>query len=51
MLQRMGLTPELRRVETGGSPMRFVDERGRTLLHLPAEFAGGEIEVLRGDLA
>ncbi|MGW2605606.1 FAD-dependent monooxygenase [Streptomyces mirabilis] len=51
VLQRMGLTPELRRVETGGSPMRFVDERGRTLLHLPAEFAGGEIEVLRGDLA
>ncbi|MEU5346491.1 FAD-dependent monooxygenase [Streptomyces sp. NPDC020766] len=51
VLERMGLTPELRRIETGGSPMRFVDERGRTLLHLPAEFAGGEIEVLRGDLA
>ncbi|MFC9646774.1 FAD-dependent monooxygenase [Streptomyces mirabilis] len=50
VLERMGLTPELRRIETGGSPMRFVDQRGRTLLHLPAEFAGGEIEVLRGDL-
>ncbi|MGW7079729.1 hypothetical protein [Streptomyces sp. NPDC054866] len=31
--------------------MRFVDERGRTRLDLPADFAGGEIEVLRGDLA
>ncbi|WP_172384687.1 FAD-dependent monooxygenase [Streptomyces sp. MNP-20] len=51
VLERMGLLPALRRVQTGGSPMRFVDERGRTLLDLPAEFAGGEIEVLRGDLA
>ncbi|MFH8370079.1 FAD-dependent monooxygenase [Streptomyces sp. NPDC018031] len=51
VLERMGLLPELRRIQTGGTPMRFVDERGRTLLHLPAEFAGGELEVLRGDLA
>ncbi|WP_030712603.1 FAD-dependent monooxygenase [Streptomyces sp. NRRL F-2580] len=51
VLERMGLLPELHRIQTGGSPMRFVDEAGRTLLHLPAEFAGGEIEVLREDLA
>ncbi|MEU6273991.1 FAD-dependent monooxygenase [Streptomyces populi] len=51
VLERMGLLPELRRIRTGGSAMRFVDERGRTLLDLPAEFAGGELEVLRGDLA
>ncbi|MCK7622404.1 FAD-dependent monooxygenase [Streptomyces sp. RS10V-4] len=51
VLERMGLLPELRRIQTGGSPIRFVDEHGRTLLHLPAEFAGGELEVLRGDLA
>ena len=51
VLERMGLLPELRRIRTGGSPMRFVDEGGRTLLQLPAEFAGGAIEVLRGDLA
>ncbi|MEU6866790.1 FAD-dependent monooxygenase [Streptomyces sp. NPDC046876] len=51
VLDRMGLLPALRRVQTGGSPMRFVDERGRTLLRLPAEFAGGELEVLRGDPA
>ncbi|MFI6084818.1 hypothetical protein ACIBBB_28280 [Streptomyces sp. NPDC051217] len=51
VLERMGLIPALRDLQTGGSPIRFVDERGRTLLRLPAEFAGGEIEVLRGDLA
>ncbi|MGW5123713.1 FAD-dependent monooxygenase [Streptomyces sp. NPDC004069] len=51
VLERMGLTAELRRLQTGGSPMRFVDEHGRTLLRLPAEFAGGEMEVLREDLA
>ncbi|MFC7303978.1 FAD-dependent monooxygenase [Streptomyces monticola] len=51
VLDRMGLLPALRAVQTGGSPIRFVDEQGRTRLRLPAEFAGGEIEVLRGDLA
>ncbi|MGR7002047.1 FAD-dependent monooxygenase [Yinghuangia aomiensis] len=51
VLDRMGLLPQLRRLQTGGSPIRFVDAAGRTLLHLPAEFAGGEIEVLREDLA
>ncbi|WP_225826484.1 FAD-dependent monooxygenase [Streptomyces naphthomycinicus] len=51
VLDRMGVLPELRRIQTGGSPMRFVDEGGRTLLRLPAEFAGGEMEVLREDLA
>ncbi|WP_405800621.1 FAD-dependent monooxygenase [Streptomyces sp. NBC_01506] len=51
VLERMDLLPELRRIQTGGSPMRFVDESGRTLLRLPAEFAGGAVEVPRGDLA
>ncbi|MEU7165996.1 FAD-dependent monooxygenase [Streptomyces morookaense] len=52
VLERMGdVLPELRRIRTGGSPMRFVDADSRQLLHLPGEFAGGELEVLRGDLA
>lgn len=51
VLKRMGVLAELRRIQTGGSPIRFVDEHGRSLLHLPAEFAGGDVEVLRGDLA
>jgi 2-polyprenyl-6-methoxyphenol hydroxylase-like FAD-dependent oxidoreductase len=51
VLERMGVLGKLRRIQTGGSPIRFVDEQGRQLLHLPAEFAGGDVEVLRGDLA
>jgi 2-polyprenyl-6-methoxyphenol hydroxylase-like FAD-dependent oxidoreductase len=51
VLERMGALDELRRVQTGGSPWRFVDENSRQLATLPADFAGGEIEILRGDLA
>ncbi|NYI07719.1 FAD-dependent monooxygenase [Allostreptomyces psammosilenae] len=51
VLERMGVLTELRGLQTGGSAISFVDEGGRQLLHLPPEFAGGDIEVLRGDLA
>jgi 2-polyprenyl-6-methoxyphenol hydroxylase-like FAD-dependent oxidoreductase len=50
LLDRMGVLDDLRRVQTGGTAMRFVDERGRTLMELPASFAGGELEVRRADL-
>lgn len=51
VLTRMGILDDLRRVQTGGTPMRFVDAIGRTRLYLPPEFAGGDIEVHRFDLA
>ncbi|MFE2349250.1 FAD-dependent monooxygenase [Kitasatospora cineracea] len=51
VLRRMGLLEELRERQTGGTPMTFTDVRGRTRLRLPAEFAGGEVEIRRGDLA
>ncbi|WP_030059827.1 FAD-dependent monooxygenase [Streptomyces novaecaesareae] len=51
VLERMGVLDELRALGTGGSPMTFVAEDGRQLLHLPAEFAGGDVEVPRGELA
>ncbi|MEV5239436.1 FAD-dependent monooxygenase [Streptomyces cinnamoneus] len=51
VLERMGVLDDLRRLRTGGSPMVCVDEQGKTRLRLPADFAGGDIEVLRGDLA
>ncbi|MFE7119229.1 FAD-dependent monooxygenase, partial [Streptomyces sp. NPDC057654] len=51
VLERMGVLDELRALDTGGSPMTFVDQRGRQILHLPADFAGGDVEVLRGELA
>ena len=51
VLESMGILEQLRGLQTGGSPLRFVDETGRTLLHLPGEFAGGDVEVLRSDLS
>lgn len=51
VLARMGVLEDLRALQTGGNAMRFVDESGRRLMRLPAEFAGGEIEVLRADLS
>ena len=51
LLRKMGVLEELRKVQTGGTAMRFEDAAGRRLMELPRDFAGGEIEVLRGDLA
>lgn len=51
VLERMGVLDDLRRVQTGGGSLRFLDESGRTRLSLPAEFTGGDVEVLRGDLS
>ncbi|MFJ8473320.1 FAD-dependent monooxygenase [Kitasatospora sp. NPDC094011] len=51
VLERMGVLEELRTLDTGGSPITFVDQDGRRLLHLPADFAGGELEIPRGELA
>ena len=51
VLERTGILADLRALETGGTPMTFVDEGGRALLRLPGEFAGGDIEVLRSDLS
>lgn len=51
LLERMGVLDALRAVETGGIAMRFVDEAGARLMEWPAEMAGGDLEVLRGDLA
>jgi len=51
VLERTGILAELRALQTGGTPMTFVDEAGGTLLRLPGEFAGGDLEVLRSDLA
>ncbi|MEV7603184.1 FAD-dependent monooxygenase [Kitasatospora sp. NPDC089797] len=51
VLERMGVLEELRALDTGGSPITFVDQDGRRLLHLPGDFAGGEVEVPRGELA
>jgi len=51
VLGRMGVLDALRAVQTGGTAMRFVDDAGARLMEWPAGLAGGELEVLRGDLA
>jgi 2-polyprenyl-6-methoxyphenol hydroxylase-like FAD-dependent oxidoreductase len=45
------LLPHLKSLETGGGAMRFIDQRGRTTMYLPTEFAGGELEVRRADIS
>jgi 2-polyprenyl-6-methoxyphenol hydroxylase-like FAD-dependent oxidoreductase len=50
-LARMGVLADLEAVQTHGGAMRFINPAGRTRLFLPAEFAGGELEVRRADLS
>jgi 2-polyprenyl-6-methoxyphenol hydroxylase-like FAD-dependent oxidoreductase len=51
VLERTGVLDQLRGLQTHGGAMRFVDEHGKEIFELPAEFAGGEIEVYRSDLS
>jgi 2-polyprenyl-6-methoxyphenol hydroxylase-like FAD-dependent oxidoreductase len=52
VLEKMaGVLPRLRELQTGGGAMRFIDQRGRTTMFLPTEFAGGELEVRRADIS
>lgn len=51
VLGKMGVLDELRRAQTHGGAMSCVDEHGREIFRLPAEFAGGDIEVYRRDLS
>jgi len=51
VLERMGVLDELRDLQTHAGAMRFIDERGKTKLFLPSEFAGGDLEVRRSDLS
>ncbi len=51
VLERMGVLDEIRRHRTSGSPMSFIDDRGREIAALPPEFTGGEVELLRSDLS
>src|SRR4030095_613666 len=51
LLDRMGLRDAVERLSTGTGDWWQVDARGRRLVRMPAEQTGGDIEVLRGDLA
>lgn len=49
-LRHMGVLSDLEAIQTHAGALRFIDPKGRTRMHLPAEFAGGELEVRRADL-
>lgn len=51
VLSRMGILDDVRRAQTGGQDGTVVDAAGRRLAVVPGEFSGGEIEIVRGDLA
>lgn len=51
VLRRMGILDDVRRVQTNQGEMVFIDKAGKPLASLPASFAGGEVEILRGDLS
>jgi hypothetical protein len=51
VLSKMGVLEDLRQIQTHAGAMAWVDERGGEIFSLPAEFAGGDIEVRRRDLS
>jgi 2-polyprenyl-6-methoxyphenol hydroxylase-like FAD-dependent oxidoreductase len=51
LLDRMGITDEIRKRETGTGSQTIVDAAGRPLVELPSAFFSGEVEIARGDLA
>ena len=51
VLQRMGVLEEIRRRQTPGAALAFIDARGRVRAALSAEFTAGEVEIGRGDLS
>ena len=51
VLERMGVREEIFRRQTGRTDIQFLDPSGRSLAVLTGEFLGGEVEILRGDLA
>jgi 2-polyprenyl-6-methoxyphenol hydroxylase-like FAD-dependent oxidoreductase len=51
VLERMGLLDAVRGLQTGKTDLVIVDEHNKRLATIPGEFTGGEVEILRGDLA
>ncbi|WP_280427927.1 FAD-dependent monooxygenase [Nocardia brasiliensis] len=51
VLERMGILDDIRERRTGTSDTVFVDDNGKRLAVMSGDFTGGELEILRGDLA
>ncbi|WP_280277644.1 FAD-dependent monooxygenase [Nocardia wallacei] len=51
VLERMGIWAEIQRRRTGKTDMVCLDDAGRERAVISGEFTGGDVEILRGDLA
>src|SRR6201991_2726384 len=51
VLERMGIWDEIQQRQTGRFDTVYLDAAGRELAVLPGEFTGGDVEILRGDIA
>lgn len=51
VLERMGIWDEVQGRRTGRHDTVYMDAAGRELAVVPGEFSGGDVEILRGDLA
>jgi 2-polyprenyl-6-methoxyphenol hydroxylase-like FAD-dependent oxidoreductase len=51
VLDRMGITDDVLAQQTGGHDQTVIDADGKEIAVIPGEFTGGDIEILRGDLA
>jgi 2-polyprenyl-6-methoxyphenol hydroxylase-like FAD-dependent oxidoreductase len=51
VLERMGLLPEVQRMQTRIGAITIVDRDNKKLASMPDGFTSGELEILRGDLA
>lgn len=51
VLERMGIWDDVVAAQTSKTDIRLVDGGGRVKAVIPGEFVGGDVEILRGDLA
>ncbi|MGW4531059.1 FAD-dependent monooxygenase [Nocardia sp. NPDC004340] len=51
VLERMGVLADIERRQTGKTDMVMLDESGQQRALISGDFTGGDIEILRGDLA
>ncbi|HEX3752457.1 MAG TPA: FAD-dependent monooxygenase [Streptosporangiaceae bacterium] len=51
VLERMGIWAEIQQRQTGKFDTVYLDDTGRELAIMSGEFTGGDVEILRGDLA
>lgn len=51
LLERLGILSDVEAAQTSKTDWRLVDEHDRVRAVLPGEFIGGDLEILRGDLA